>query len=272
MQTREGVGDEPEVGLQATPVDLLVEGAGVAHEIHDADQPDASIRRGLEQMVGEVPEHVEMAERQPARPAEHERLWRFGEIVRGDARGGIAGQRVDVDLDVDRQGITPSLGHGEMMGVASELSRFGLRAEPESVERGLRLAGPGPWHQQVQIGHRPQTRRRVDHPGEGSALEHERVDRQPIEFVEDFEERRGARAVPGGVSQGERAQLANDRLGRVVIVRPQPHIQQRRQVIGFRILGHAVPAGQVDRSAGRFIDHRAGGFDQPHVQTHRRAR
>ena len=59
----------PKCGLQATPVDPLVEGAGVAHEIHDADEPDRPIRRGLEQMVGEVPEHVEMAERQPARPA-----------------------------------------------------------------------------------------------------------------------------------------------------------------------------------------------------------
>ena len=135
----------------------LVEGAGVAHEIHDADQPDAPGRRGLEQMVGEVPEHVEMAECQSSRPVQHERLWRFSEIARCDGRGRVARQRIDVDLDVDRQSIVQPLGHGEMMGVSSESPRFGLRAESEPAESGLRLAGPGPRDQHVQIDHRSQS-------------------------------------------------------------------------------------------------------------------
>jgi len=77
------------------------------------------------------------------------------------------------------------------------------------------------------------------------------------------EERSGARAVPGGVSQSERAQLLNDRFGRVVIVRPEQQIQQRCEVIGLRIMRHLIPAAQPDRSVGRFIDHRSGCSQQP---------
>ena len=78
------------------------------------------------------------------------------------------------------------------------------------------------------------------------------------------------RAVPGGVA-GRARELANDRLRRVVIVGPSgthpaaaPGDWPPRRGV--------VPAGQSNRSEGRFIDHRVGGFEQPRPAARRAQR